>query len=738
MINRVLRLIKYENYFRLLKGMAAEIHILSIFDSQGQCIWSSSDTQNVDNVNLEAHVKSHPVTLDADNPESFLWQQLDSGETVCSLYLEDEISDGSLNLLMLVQSAALSDISEIEVMHEKMTTIGEGIHNELGLNLELEDMADELGMRYDELNLVYHAENRSTSLYNTQDSLQRLTADCREFLGVGMVALLLPGKKISIYEYDKGGTPAELPQLLFSLKAAFYERLLEVQIPIVINNQHDAEQHKILVSDLPYKFLLSPIDTDEKDVIGMLAIINADSHNDFSNSDRNLLNVMTKKISKVILANFDSLTGLENEHSFATNIQEVMKDAHGTGSEHAILNIDIDRLNVINDIAGREAGNAVISLIGESIAKLVRLRDSVARLSGDKFGVILESCSLQTAGEMAKRISENIEALVFEWAGQQYELSACIGVAPITVQNESYALTLSSVEAACAAAKQRGKGRIQIYEKDNIALLKRKDEMQWIGRIQAALREDRFVLFSQLIQGLVGANKDKRHYEILLRLYDEQDNLISPADFMPAAERYKLMPDVDRWVIQQTINQTLAMADLLDRFPFHISINLSGQSLGDENFTDFVCRQLDRLGSYTNYICFEVTESAAIANLAEAQSLIARVKARGCTFSLDDFGTGLSSFSYLQQLDVNYLKIDGSFVHKIDNDPVSASMVSAINQVGHTMKLLTIAEYVENKSIMHKLEDIGVDFGQGYGLEKPQPLQSCLDSLLSVEKLSQW
>jgi len=637
---------------------------------------------------------------------------------------------------MLVQSTAAWGDIEIKAMREKMAALGACICNEYELNQELEDMAGELGMRYDELNLVYHTESRAVSLYNTQDSLQSLVADCQEFLGVGMVVLLLPGKQITIYEFDIEGSISISSILLSSLNTVFYQRLRKVKASIVINNQHDADQHKILLNELQNKFLLSPIDTGDTGVIGMLAIVNADSEGDFSNSDRNLLNVMAKKVTKVILANFDSLTGLENKQSFEANIKDALNDAHKTGMEHAVLNIDIARLSVINDIAGPGGGDTVISMIGKAILKLIRTRDSVARLAGDKFGVILESCPLPAAEDMAKRISEAIRAMEFEWAGLKYELNTYIGVAPITVQNESFALTMSSVEAACVAAKERGRNRIQIYEPDNVELLKRKDEMRWIGRIQSALREDRFVLFSQLIQGL-GANKDVQHFEILLRLYNEQDQLISPADFLPAAERYKLMPDIDRWVIQHAIDQTLEVAGLLNKFPFHISINLSGQSLGDDHFTDFMCLQLERLGSYVNHICFEVTESAAIANLVEARALIARVKSMGCTFSLDDFGTGLSSFSYLQNLDVDYLKIDGSFVSKINSDPVSESMVSAINQVGHAMKLQTIAEYVENEAIMHKLEDLGVDFGQGFGLERPQPLETNLERLISLKKLAQ-
>ncbi len=736
MINRAITLIKYENYFRLLNSMAPEIRTLGLFDSQGQRVWFSSNAYNVDDVKLEAHVKAQPVMSDADNPDPFVSQPLDNGETIFSLCLNNEVNDDSLNLVMLVQSTAAWGDIEIKAMREKMAALGACICNEYELNQELEDMAGELGMRYDELNLVYHTESRAVSLYNTQDSLQSLVADCQEFLGVGMVVLLLPGKQITIYEFDIEGSISISSILLSSLNTVFYQRLRKVKASIVINNQHDADQHKILLNEQQNKFLLSPIDTGDTGVIGMLAIVNADSEGDFSNSDRNLLNVMAKKVTKVILANFDSLTGLENKQSFEANIKDALKDAHKTGMEHAVLNIDIARLSVINDIAGREAGDAVISKIGKAILKLIRTRDSVARLPGDKFGVILESCPLPAAEDMAKRISETIRALEFEWAGLKYELNTYIGVAPITVQNESFALTMSSVEAACMAAKERGRNRIQIYEPDNVELLKRKDEMRWIGRIQSALREDRFVLFSQLIQGL-GTNKEVQHFEILLRLYNEQNQLVSPADFMPAAERYKLMPDIDRWVVQHAIDQTLAVADLLNKFPFHISINLSGQSLGDENFTDFICRQLERLGSYVNHICFEVTESAAIANLVEARALIARVKSMGCTFSLDDFGTGLSSFSYLQNLDVDYLKIDGSFVSKINLDPVSESMVSAINQVGHAMKLQTIAEYVENEAIMHKLEDLGVDFGQGFGLERPQPLETNLERLISLKKLAQ-
>ncbi len=503
---------------------------------------------------------------------------------------------------------------------------------------------------------------------------------------------------------------------------------------MVINSPQDVIQNQ-LTSSLPCKLLLSPVEGGNGDVIGMLAIINSNRRRDFSNSDRNLLGVMSKKVTKIVQANYDSLTGLENTHSFESSVAELLAKSRSRGVKHAILNVDIDRIGVINDICGREAGDAAIRLVAESIVKTVRTEDTVARLSGDEFGVLLENCPLETAERLAGRISQEIALLDFTWEESTHEVSVCIGVAPITVQSESAAVILSSVEVARNAAKERGKNRIQVYEQDDTDLQRRRDEMQWVGRIQSALRESRFLLYGQLIQGLDVQNGEQ-HYEVLLRMLDDQGKLIPPMEFLPAAERYHLMVSIDRWVVQQAIDQMLSMAGDVQTFPCNLSINLSGQSMSDEAFADFVCEQLKRLGSYAGLICFEVTESAAIANLDDAKRFMAKIKSQGCKFSLDDFGTGLSSFAYLRNLNVDYLKIDGSFVRKIDVDPVSEIMVSAINQVGHAMGLLTIAEYVENETIKQKLCDIGVNFGQGYALEKPKPLQACLENLMLKKQVA--
>ncbi len=273
---------------------------------------------------------------------------------------------------------------------------------------------------------------------------------------------------------------------------------------------------------------------------------------------------------------------------------------------------------------------------------------------------------------------------------------------------------------------------MQIFEQNDLDLQRRREEIQWVGHVQAALREDRFQLYAQLIQNLAG-RADDSHYEILLRMLDEKGELVAPGLFMPAAERYQLMPGIDRWVIRRTFDELLNSDQMLRGMPVNLSINLSGQSLSDEGFSEFAIEQLERLGEHKQSITFEITESAAIANLAEANQFISRIKAMGCRFSLDDFGTGLSSFAYLQNMAVDFLKIDGSFVRRMDTDTISETMVSAINQVGHAMGLMTIAEYVENKEIIQRLKKIGVDYGQGYALGKPKPFQHCLGEFSSTQ-----
>jgi diguanylate cyclase (GGDEF)-like protein len=546
-----------------------------------------------------------------------------------------------------------------------------------------------------------------------------------------MTALIIPSKRINIYDFNDDGLIQNPINLIKELRNDYFTGLCESKQTIVINKVQDAIKYEVCC-EIPQKLIITPVQTDDEEVIGMLIIINNNWKADFSNSDRNLLRVMSKKVTKVIQATYDDMTGLINKHSFEYNLKNALSQSHAQGLEHALLNIDLDRLSVINDISGLEAGNKLLKLLAQTVSKTVRSRDVVARLGGDEIGVLLESCPMETAAIVAKNICKEVGNLSYKWQGERYDTSVCIGVVPITSESESVAMILGSSEMARNAAKERGVSQIVMYEQDDIDLLRRRDEIKWVTRIQAALRDDRFILFSQLIEGFKVENDT--HYEILMRMIDERGKLIFPGQFIPAAEHFHLMPELDRWVIKSTIDCLLETKNHHESPLCRVSINLSGQSLCDEGFQAYLCQQVRRLGEFCHFLGFEITESAAIANIKQAGELIDILKREGCSFALDDFGTGLSSFAYLQKLDVDYLKIDGSFVRHIIDDPVAKTMVSAINQVGQAMGLRTIAEYAENDLVIEHLKNIGVDYGQGFGLGKPQSFLQLLKDLNSTTK----
>jgi EAL domain-containing protein (putative c-di-GMP-specific phosphodiesterase class I) len=363
----------------------------------------------------------------------------------------------------------------------------------------------------------------------------------------------------------------------------------------------------------------------------------------------------------------------------------------------------------------------LIKKVGHKLASMVRSRDVVARIGSDKFGVLLENCDLATAQIVMKKIAHAVSTIELEWEGESHQVSVSIGIAPITAQAQSVTSLLNASETARNVSKERGRNTIHVLDMDDSNLLQRKEQIRWVSQIQSALRDDRFLLYAQLIEPLKKKN-GKPHYEILLRLQDDDGSIILPGKFLPAAENFYLMSSIDYWVIDRTFSELAQFRQGSEKLS-GVSINLSGQSLGDPTgLAAYIENKLEHYQLDAQDICFEITESTAIANIDDARVFIDQLSARGFEFSLDDFGTGLSSFAYLKNLQVNYLKIDGSFVSDIVQDPVCASMVGAINQVGHAMQLKTVAEFVENDAIKRKLIEIGVDFGQGYGLGMPQPL----------------
>ena len=420
-------------------------------------------------------------------------------------------------------------------------------------------------------------------------------------------------------------------------------------------------------------------------------------------------------------ASHDVLTGLVNRREFETRLERALKSAKARETSYALCYIDLDQFKIVNDTCGHSAGDALLGQVGALLKSKVRWRDTLARLGGDEFGVLLESCSLEEALRTAESLREAIRNFRYTWEDRTFRLGCSIGVVPITAENEDVASVLSAADSACGAAKESGRNRVHCFEENDIDLMRRRREMQWAARINNALEESRFELFRMTILPLQVEDAGE-HFELLLRMRDESGKIVAPDQFIAAAERYGITPSIDRWVIDSAFRWLVSEADERRRLTM-CSINLSGQSLGDDKFLPYVIEQFHRSGIDGSKICFEITETAAIANFSQASRFIQALKELGCKFALDDFGTGLSSFGYLKHFPVDFLKIDGSFVKGVLHDPIDREMVRSINEIGHLTGKQTIAEWAENAEIIEVLRGLGVDYAQGYGVSQPQRVQ---------------
>lgn len=418
-------------------------------------------------------------------------------------------------------------------------------------------------------------------------------------------------------------------------------------------------------------------------------------------------------------ASHDALTGLVNRQNFERQLEQALDLAKSDHQVHALCYLDLDHFKIVNDTCGHVAGDELLRQITVILQEKIRKTDILARLGGDEFGLLLSQCTLEQALRVANDLLSCVQKFRFVWQEQVFSIGVSIGLVCIDTNSESVAEIISRGDAACYTAKNRGRNRVYVAQTDDQERLQQRGEMQWASRISQALESDWFCLYVQPIAAITPAAQKGDYYEVLLRLRDEQGNLVLPMTFIPAAERYDLMRLIDQWVIRTLFsNWTRVVGDKQRMY----AINLSGCSINDDQFLDFLYKQFTLYSILPQCICFEITETVAIANLSKASQFIQSLQRMGCHFALDDFGVGMSSFAYLKSLPVDYLKIDGSFIRNIVENPVDNAIVTAIRHISSVMGIQTIAEFVENDAILKQITTLGIDYAQGYAIAVPRPL----------------
>jgi diguanylate cyclase (GGDEF)-like protein/PAS domain S-box-containing protein len=423
-------------------------------------------------------------------------------------------------------------------------------------------------------------------------------------------------------------------------------------------------------------------------------------------------------------ASHDALSGLMNRREFEIRLQRALDSAQATGTSHAVCYLDLDQFKVINDTCGHIAGDELLRQLAQLLQSRVRSNDALARLGGDEFGLLLHDCSLADAVGIANALLKAVEQYQFVWGASTFSVGASIGVVPLSSNFRRITQVLQAADAACYAAKDQGRNRVHVYQEDDAVVAQRHGEMQWVARVKRALSENRFLLEAQPIVPIVAEQPPAlRSYELLLRMREPDGSIVPPGAFLPAVERYNLTQRLDRWVISTALRWLAAHPTTTQQIG-RVYVNLSGDSLGDPQLHDFIRAALDETRVPPTKVGFEITETAAIGNLTRANQLIAELRRLGCAFSLDDFGSGVSSFAYLKALTVDWLKIDGLFVGNIVHDRVDYEMVRSITDIGHVMGKKVVAESVESEAVLERLKQIGVDYAQGLALGPPVGLST--------------
>ncbi|MCB1742540.1 MAG: EAL domain-containing protein [Gammaproteobacteria bacterium] len=599
------------------------------------------------------------------------------------------------------------------------------LEHELRLMVEVTGLADQLGASYEQLNLLYDIDVRAPRSQQSTDvqGLRKLLNSMLSFLDITAVIMESPGDRLLI----SVGTDRNV-DVRSSWRSA-WERARPAILPTLESSESTLRIEHLSIDPryagltaIGRRMICVPIRIEAGGAMGVLAVFSSREQSPLDSPERRLIELIAEQIAGVLGSFRDKLTGLYNRQGFL-QCKSMLRPTNG-GASGTLIYIDVDQLMVVNETCGYSAGDELLRQISTLITQQVREEDICARVMADEFAVLVTSTAEGVGERVAEKIRAEIEGHRFYWHEKLFNPTVTIGV--VDLVDTDLEAALSNGETAAQVAKSAGGNRVWKFTGDDGAMVLHHGQMQWIPVINRALSNDEFVLYAQPIVPIRPDSNEPRHLEILLRLREQSGELISPFVFIGAAERYQLMGRVDRWVIAHAMQAAARHPELFEAGGQVMSINLSGLSLSDPTLLDHIDACVRDSGLPSSAFCFEITETATISHLSDAVTLIRRLKERGHGFALDDFGTGLSSLSYLKQLPVDYLKIDGAFVRGLLSDRINAAMVRSVTEMANVMELKTIAEFVENAAVLARLHEIGVDFAQGYGIGRPEPLNEYL------------
>ncbi len=709
---------RFEPHVRLVRCLLPRASCVAMFGPAGELVWSTETVTGPDLLN----VIDDALMSARSSPDSTGQVRVLPGNLpvyLCPLRDDTQRLLGIVAVVCRTKDAHDAKTHDFAFAYALLSPVLECLRRELVAGATIDELNHTVGGLDKDLNLLltHGSAEQSAAAADGANELQVLLQQTIEHLHARTGALLVPERNVTLVR-SSGHAPADTQ---FLMRA--HRRLLSLaqaqREPVMSNETLSAATPDAL----PHRVLCCSLRSRAGRFIGVLALLRESSADPFTERDAHIAEILARKAIGVIESSYDALSGLYTRAAFERRVRAVTD--HKTSQAWSALYIDVDQLHVINEKSGMHVGDSVLAQLGELLRQRLPHGAFGSRISGDRFVVLLPA-QVNDAERFAESLRAGAERLAVTDVGVPLPVSISVGVALLDCAADELAHVLAAAETACKAAKDRGRNRVEVYQQSDVSIVRRFADIGIAGQLREAIDDGRLHLYAQLILPFAAADSARPHYELLLRMTDESGRTVGPDSFLSAATRYQMMPLIDRWVINYVIDALKPRAAVLEGQALGFAINFSGQSLNDDAFSDLLIERITSSGLDPTLFCFELTETATVANLGRAEALMWRLRELGCGVALDDFGTGLSSLSCLRQLPVTMLKIDGSIVREVLNDPRAESMVRAIAQLARGMSIITVAEYIETEAIGARIAELGVDYGQGFAIGRPIPLAELL------------